>query len=705
MQDIHLTDQALPLVDSLLFQSSESSSSAGTPESASSLEPWNVPVLTVWASNNDEFVKSLLQLDTAPKSWTNTLTRLSNRPAQPEDKGRATLSLSSATTPGDHWTMFSPPDNFIFSGKNEKRGNVRHETIVIACTSSASTEQIMANYLVLMCGEDIPTSHKPSPPTSSPTPTPTPTQSPPMVGSSSTATSGNSTTKANNHPVWSPYRLPQLQPQPAPQGTTNTTPHPTTIMLQTQTPTPTQTPLDMGGHNNSKHQPKEDFVCTPMVMGGHNNSEQRPKENLVKDSIRISQLEAECATLREKVSSLTAQNAVSQAEVLHWKKENLNLQGRVQSLTDEIQKEMKTVEKMLSLIPADISDFMLEKFLGTGASAAAFKVQFSNCPSSSSGTTTATTSNKTRIATTQSSESKSSMVMKVLFNWESTPRHTRLRQKYMTECVILSSIPPHPNVIHPLGALVIPRMPDEFIEEIPASQPMFREMALSKSLAFIMPFGGIPLSSFLHSLPPLVLEWTWDATVNLFQQALKAVNHIETNKVIHRDIKEDNLLVDPETNTLSLIDFGEATRCLKPDLEVTVSSEMQLWGNTGTMPPELSALLRTLRATGPTVFSYSKCDSFALAVAFWDALLPPQHKFIGSTLNANMAAFTPAKLAASFPDPLTFFTVIPPPATSTSPPPHRTATSIIMKEVMVGMMSPDKHTRMSCSDAIQRLQH
>ncbi|KAH3762784.1 alpha/beta fold hydrolase [Pelomyxa schiedti] len=113
MQDIHLTDQALPLVDSLLLQSSESSSSssAGTPESASSLELWNVPVLTVWASNNDEFVRSLLQLDTAPKSWTNTLTRLSNRPPQPEDKGRATLSLGSATTPGDHWTMFSPPDN------------------------------------------------------------------------------------------------------------------------------------------------------------------------------------------------------------------------------------------------------------------------------------------------------------------------------------------------------------------------------------------------------------------------------------------------------------------------------------------------------------------------------------------------------------------------------------------------------------------
>ncbi|KAH3732368.1 alpha/beta fold hydrolase [Pelomyxa schiedti] len=115
MQDIHLTDQALPLVDSLLLQSesSESSeSSTGTPESSSSssLELWNAPVLTVWASNNDEFVKSLLQLDTA-QVMDQHADEAVEQAAAAGGQGQGNAVTQHATTPGDHWTMFSPPDN------------------------------------------------------------------------------------------------------------------------------------------------------------------------------------------------------------------------------------------------------------------------------------------------------------------------------------------------------------------------------------------------------------------------------------------------------------------------------------------------------------------------------------------------------------------------------------------------------------------
>ncbi|KAH3744677.1 calmodulin-dependent protein kinase [Pelomyxa schiedti] len=413
------------------------------------------------------------------------------------------------------------------------------------------------------------------------------------------------------------------------------------------------------------------------------HSEETHKISSLKKQLEDAEARILSNNLTESLSHLKAQN-----EILA--EENARLNTKLSILMEESQKEKERMGQMISLIPADMSDFTPEKLLGTGASAAAFKVGFSTGGG---------------LPTTQSS-----MVMKVLFNWENTPRHTRLRQKYMTECVILSSMTPHPNVIQPLGALVIPRLPDEFIEQIPASQSVFREMALNKSLAFIMPFGGIPLSSFLQSLllhpsskaplPP------WEMTLKTFQQALKAVNHIEINKIVHRDIKEDNLLVDPATNTLSLIDFGEAKRCPRADLEVTMSSEDQLWGNTGTMPPEVSTLARTLRANGTSPFSYSKCDSFALAITFYDALLPTNHKFIGSTLNNNMATFAPAKLLALFPlpDP---HPLPPSPSSSTSSTttPRSSNKSIPqqMKEVLVQMMASDKNTRMSSSDAIQFL--
>ena len=43
--------------------------------------------------------------------------------------------------------------------------------------------------------------------------------------------------------------------------------------------------------------------------------------------------------------------------------------------------------------------------------------------------------------------------------------------------------------------------------------------------------------------------------VYLFQ-TLKALDYVHTSRICHRDLKPDNLLVDPNTLRLKLIDFG-----------------------------------------------------------------------------------------------------------------------------------------------------
>ncbi|KAH3723199.1 protein kinase [Pelomyxa schiedti] len=148
---------------------------------------------------------------------------------------------------------------------------------------------------------------------------------------------------------------------------------------------------------------------------------------------RTVQLENHC----HEVEATLAQERISVA----------NLNKSLKAEVDRSTSFQDIINTMTSLITATAPDFRVEKLLGTGSHAAAFKVQYltafdNNSIRSSALTTSSTTTKRGR-----------DMVMKVLFNWENTPQQTMLRQKYMAECVTLSLVPNHPNIIHPLGAI------------------------------------------------------------------------------------------------------------------------------------------------------------------------------------------------------------------------------------------------------------
>ena len=42
----------------------------------------------------------------------------------------------------------------------------------------------------------------------------------------------------------------------------------------------------------------------------------------------------------------------------------------------------------------------------------------------------------------------------------------------------------------------------------------------------------------------------------VMKQLLEAINHLHQNKVCHKDIKPENVMIDPETLKIKLIDFN-----------------------------------------------------------------------------------------------------------------------------------------------------
>ncbi|KAH3758330.1 hypothetical protein Pelo_9868 [Pelomyxa schiedti] len=456
-----------------------------------------------------------------------------------------------------------------------------------------------------------------------------------------------------------------------------------------------ETPLDVATRR------KRTDICN-LLMDHHTRMVRYSKPTTVTPK-NGGTLELEMSEKEREIARITMENKRLGDSLREMNERVLVLEGKLQEKEKRIQTlegensvlkavTQKTpamnqtiVNTMTSLISATIDDFGVIKLLGTGSNAAAFHVQyratmFNNHSTNNQMSATSTTASAQSSTSAKRTTITTEMVMKVVFNWENTPRQTLVRQKYMVECVALSLVPNHPNVIHPLGALVIPCLPAEFAEKIPSDQPFYRQLCNNKSLAILMPH--------------------FQVAQNMFVQGLKAILHIESHFVVHRDIKGDNILVDPETGKLTLIDFGEALHC--PNMEMIVTATSQAWGNRGTMPPELSTFLKTIARGTSGVFSFSKCDSFALALTFWNALLPPDHKFIG---NHDMSSFNTQSLLSDFPVPL---------FSSSSPSAKRrrcqnnTGTNengqpVLLETVMIGMMNPDKPARLGAAGAIHSL--
>ncbi len=155
---------------------------------------------------------------------------------------------------------------------------------------------------------------------------------------------------------------------------------------------------------------------------------------------------------------------------------------------------------------------------------------------------------------------------------------------------------------------------------------------LSDRVALVLEdIGGTSLRHLLDERGPLSVETFLDYAIRI----TKALGHIHTNGVIHKDIKPQNIIVNPETGVLKIADFSISVAIA---LEaVTPDSPTALTGTLAYMAPE-----QTGRMNRGVDY---RADFYALGATFFE-LLTNHRPFEAETplelLHAHVAQMPPS---------------------------------------------------------------
>ncbi|KAH3764091.1 PTEN induced putative kinase 1 [Pelomyxa schiedti] len=290
--------------------------------------------------------------------------------------------------------------------------------------------------------------------------------------------------------------------------------------------------------------------------------------------------------------------------------EYLELKAKYDSLQNEVSNERQELDclrqfsaaaRLILPMHLSIDAFELVEFLGSGCSGIVLLTRFSAQVRQYFGN---------QIARTP-------LVVKAVFDVEETGQDSLILVRYMNECRILSLVPNHQGILHPLSSFIIsPSLPASWVEAIPrervSERAFYRKMAGGKSLGIVMPFGGNPITTLANSTLSL------EDGISLLGQLISAVAHLSNSKVVHRDIKGDDVLVVGTTGNfhIKLIDFGNAIECVDSTLNFKILQGQKRWGNTQTCPPEHAKV-----CAFEELVSFHNADSFAACLTVYSVLL------------------------------------------------------------------------------------
>lgn len=118
-------------------------------------------------------------------------------------------------------------------------------------------------------------------------------------------------------------------------------------------------------------------------------------------------------------------------------------------------------------------------------------------------------------------------------------------------------------------------------------------------------FGGQSLKEVLNNQKLDLLKF-----LNIAVQLAKALVSLHSHNIIHKDIKADNIIINPKTGEVKLTDFSIASRLSKEKLQLT--NPNQLEGTLTYMSPEQTGRMNR-------VLDY-RTDFYSLGVTFYEML-------------------------------------------------------------------------------------
>jgi len=182
----------------------------------------------------------------------------------------------------------------------------------------------------------------------------------------------------------------------------------------------------------------------------------------------------------------------------------------------------------------------------------------------------------------------------------------------------------HSNILFHIGHFV-DFLPQIFIEQlILAEKEYYVELASKKSMCIVFPYISTTLDDYLNS--ERVKDENGVIKLEILKKCLEdifsALDHLTKLKIVHRDIKENNFLVDEKGNVL-MIDFGEAEFYSEEDEGNTIKYGFT-WGNPNYIPPEVSKSIKHLEnnKTKYLTLKYDKCDIWSTSAMLYNIISP-----------------------------------------------------------------------------------